>query len=288
MTTALAEAKKQLRHLETKPVKGLGQHFLIDRSVLKTITSAAELTVDDIVVEVGPGLGVLTKELIDGSGKVLSIEVDKKLADTLRHTFSSCPNFTVVNADILDLDIADLISTHVSEIKRRHSYKVVANLPYYIASPILRRFLESPLKPSTIVVMVQKEVGQSMAGGPGDMSLLSVSIQLYGKPSIVEYIPPECFYPQPKVDSAIIRINVYPKPAIDVEDITGFFEVVKAGFSTPRKQLRNSLSIGLGIPTSEVNEILEQVKIAPQRRPQTLSLEEWAALYQVFTIRNKQ
>ncbi len=281
---ALAEAKKQLRQLNARPSKGLGQNFLIDEDVLKTIASAAALTPDDTVVEVGPGLGILTSELLKKAGTVISVEVDSNLAAALRHKFSSNPQLSVVNADILDLDLTELINSHTPATNQ--NYKVVANLPYYVASPIIRRFLETSLKPSAMVIMLQKEVGQSMVAGPGHMSLIGIGVQLYGKPSIVDYVPPQSFYPAPKVDSAIVHIDVYPKPAIELDDIEGFFQVVKGGFSTPRKQLRNSLSRGLGLPTTETAQILEQADISPQRRPQTLSLEEWANVYRVFSSRD--
>jgi 16S rRNA (adenine1518-N6/adenine1519-N6)-dimethyltransferase len=133
-----------------------------------------------------------------------------------------------------------------------------------------------------MVVMVQKEVGQSIVAAPGDMSILGISVQLYGKPTIVDYVPAQSFYPQPKVDSAIVRIDVYPKPAVEVRDIAGFFEIVKAGFSAPRKQIRNSLALGLQLDSAPVVELLQQADVAPQRRPETLSLEEWANLHRAF------
>jgi 16S rRNA (adenine1518-N6/adenine1519-N6)-dimethyltransferase len=138
-----------------------------------------------------------------------------------------------------------------------------------------------------MVVMVQKEVAQSMVAGPGGMSILGISVQLYGKPTIVDYVPAESFYPQPKVNSAIVRIDVYPRPAVDVTDIAGFFDIVKAGFSTPRKQIRNSLAIGLDRPSEEVSDILKRAEIDPRRRPETLSLDEWARLHLRFTDRSK-
>jgi 16S rRNA (adenine1518-N6/adenine1519-N6)-dimethyltransferase len=270
-----------LRRLNTKAIKGLGQHFLVDHSVLDKIVSAAQLVPSDTVVEVGPGLGILTEELIKKVGKVVAIEVDSKLALALKKNLPNVPLLTVLHADVLQLDPRDLIES-------QRNYKVVANLPYYIAAPILRHFLEASLKPSLMIVMVQKEVGQSIIAAPGDMSILGISVQLYGKPTIVDYVPAQSFYPQPKVDSAIVRIEVYPKPAVEVEDIAGFFNMVKAGFSAPRKQIRNSLSLGLRLTSAEVVELLEKAKIVPQRRPETLSLEEWASLHRVFVSRDKR
>ena len=263
-----------MRHLRTRAKKGLGQHFLVDRGVLEKIMSAAQLAPTDTVIEVGPGLGMLTEELVKKVGKVIAIEVDPKLAASLKKRLSNFANLTVLNADILELKPIELAS--------KHSYKVVANLPYYIAAPILRHFLEASRKPSLMVIMVQKEVGQSIVAAPGDMSILGISVQLYSKPTIVDYVHPQSFYPQPKVDSAIVRIEVYPKPEVAVEDIAGFFNMVKAGFSAPRKQIRNSLAQGLQLAPEEVAQLLKQAKISPQRRPETLSLEEWSKLQRTF------
>ena len=286
--SSLAQAKSQLRELNVRAAKGLGQHFLVDRAVLETIVSAAELGPDDTVVEVGPGLGILTEELVKRAGKVIAVEIDPKLAVALGRKLYQVSHLTVLNANVLDLDPSELVGGQTSTSGHPYGYKVVANLPFYIASPILRHFLEAWLKPELMVVMLQKEVGQSMVAEPGAMSLLAVSVQLYGKPTVVDYVPAQCFYPQPKVDSAIVRIGVYPQPAVDVADVAGFFEVVRAGFSAPRKQLRNSLSLGLQLGAPDVIELLEQAGIAPQRRPQTLSLEEWAQVYRVFASRGKR
>jgi 16S rRNA (adenine1518-N6/adenine1519-N6)-dimethyltransferase len=277
ITHPSVDVKSQLRRLGSQAKKGLGQHFLTDGGVLKKILSAAELTPDDTVIEVGPGLGILTQELVKSASRVIAIEVDPHLAESLQSKLSNFPNLTVLNADILELD--------PSELAKNSDYKVVANLPYYIAAPILRHFLEASLKPKLMVVMVQKEVAQSMVAGPGDMSILGISVQLYGKPSIVDYVPAESFYPQPKVDSAIVRIDVYSEPAVAVTDIAGFFDIVRAGFSTPRKQIRNSLAIGLDRPSAEVSDILKGAEIDPRRRPETLSLDEWARLHLIYTDR---
>jgi 16S rRNA (adenine1518-N6/adenine1519-N6)-dimethyltransferase len=275
----IVEAKTRLRHLRTRAKKGLGQHFLVDRGVLEKIVSASELAPSDTVIEIGPGLGILTEELVKKVGKVTAIEVDPKLAASLKKRVFNFPNLTVLNANILELEPIELAS--------KHSYKVVANLPYYIAAPILRHFLEASFKPSLMIVMVQKEVAESITAQPGDMSILGISVQLYGKPTIVDYVPAQSFYPQPKVDSAIVRIEVYPKSTVDVKDIAGFFEVVKAGFSAPRKQIRNSLAQGLRLEPEEVAQLLKQAKISPQCRPETLSIEEWAKLQRAFANKNK-
>ena len=160
-------------------------------------------------------------------------------------------------------------------------YKVVANLPYYITSPVLRHFLEASAKPRLMIVMVQKEVAEAIVAKPGKMSLLSVSVQFYGEPRIISPVPAQCFYPAPKVDSAILRIDPYPQPAVAVDE-GSFFELVRAGFTAPRKQLVNSLAQGLGASKSEVLSLLETAGIVPQRRAETLTLGEWARLWQVF------
>jgi 16S rRNA (adenine1518-N6/adenine1519-N6)-dimethyltransferase len=159
---------------------------------------------------------------------------------------------------------------------------VVANLPYYITSPILRYFLEALPKPSLMIMMVQKEVGEAIVAVPGKMSLLAVSLQVYSKPRIICHVPSRCFYPQPKVDSVILRFDLLPEPAVRVADMNGFFDVVRAGFSSPRKQLHNSLAHSLGMKPAEISLLLEKTRIDSKRRAETLSLEEWAKLYEVF------
>lgn len=285
--SSLAEAKRQLRRLSVRATKGLGQHFLVDRVVLDTIVSAADLGIQDTVVEVGPGLGILTEELVKRAGRVIGIEVDSRLAAALVRRFSNVPQLTILNANVVDLDPRDLVGNERPSGTRHQHYKVVANLPYYVASHILRHFLEASLKPSLMVVMVQKEVAQSIVAGPGDMSLLGVSVQFYAEPKIVDYVPARSFYPKPKVDSAIVRIDVYPEPVEAIADVSGFFQVVRAGFSAPRKQLRNALSIGLQLPAREAVGLLAQAGIGPDRRPQTLSLHEWAQVYRAFVSRDR-
>lgn len=275
----LSRTKALLRQFHLHAKKGLGQHFLIDPDMLEASIAAADMSPDDTIVEVGPGLGVLTEELGKSAKKVIAIEVDHRIAAQLKKRFSQQTNIAIINEDVLQIDIADLIENELSHASS--NYKVVANLPYYIAAPIIRHFLESRTKPQRMVVMVQKEVAESIAAVPGKMSLLGVSVQLYGKPSIVEYVPAKCFYPPPKVDSAIVRIDVYEQPVVDV-DIGDYFKVVKAGFSAPRKQLRNALSKGLSISPNDSADILVRAGISPQRRAETLSLEEWAELYRTL------
>jgi 16S rRNA (adenine1518-N6/adenine1519-N6)-dimethyltransferase len=271
----LAQTKRLLSQFDLRARKGLGQHFLIDEEVLKRITSAAELDPADIVIEVGPGLGILTGELAQRASGVIAIELDSKLAALLRQTMSSFNNITVINGDVLKIEPRDLIT------EPKAGYKVVANLPYYITSPVLRHFLEASAKPKVMVVMVQKEVAEAITAKPGEMSLLSVSVQFYGEPKIMGYVPAKCFYPAPKVDSAILRIALYPQPTLAVDEAS-FFELVRAGFTAPRKQILNSLAQGLGVPKAEVLSLLERADIVSKRRAETLTLAEWARLWQVF------
>ena len=270
-----ARTKRLLASHDLHAKKGLGQNFLIDGNILKKIAAAAELTPSDTVIEVGPGLGVLTETLAAQAGKVIAIELDNNLAEILKTHFSVSNKVTVINEDILKINPADILGEQTE-------YKVVANLPYYITSAVIRHFLEAPVKPDTMVLMVQKEVAKQITAQPGEMSLLSVSVQLYGKPTLMGTVGAGCFYPAPKVDSAILKIDVYPKPIVTTEDITGFFDIVRAGFSANRKQLPNSLSNGLKVPKTDVIPLLEQAGIDPKRRAETLTIDEWGGLYKVF------
>ena len=272
----LIQVKRLLRQSGLRARKSLGQHFLIDEAILKTIIEAAELSPEDTVVEVGPGLGVLTTELARRAGSIVTVELDNELASLLKRRLASHDNLEVINADILEVSLPQLL-------EGKSNYKIVANLPYYITSPVLRYFVEASPKPSLMVVMVQKEVGEAIVAGPGKMSLLAVSLQVYSKPRIVAYVPSQSFYPQPKVDSAILRFDLFSEPAVKVADINGFFDVVRCGFSSPRKQLHNSLAHGLRAKPSEVALLLKKANIEPQRRAETLGLEEWARLYEVLS-----
>jgi 16S rRNA (adenine1518-N6/adenine1519-N6)-dimethyltransferase len=272
----LAQTKRRLRQAGLRARKGLGQHFLVDGEVLQFITSAAGLSPDDLVVEVGPGLGILTEALAEKAGGVIAIELDDKLAALLKKTLASFKNVTIVNDNVLKIEPEELLKRQKSPL-----YKVVANLPYYITSPVLRHFLTASAKPRVMVVMVQQEVAEAIAAKPGDMSLLSVSVQFYGRPEIVRQVLAQSFYPAPEVDSALLRIELYPEPAVAVDE-GGFFELVRAGFSAPRKQIGNSLSQGLGLPKDGVLPLLERAEIDWQRRAETLTLEEWARLWRVF------
>lgn len=265
-----------------KPRKRWGQHFLVDRAALAPILSAAELDRKDIVVEVGPGLGILTVELAKRVSRVIAVEIDSRLIEVLRERLGGFSNLKLVHCDILQVSPEELVKSNLEGSQLRRRYKVVANLPYYITSPILRHFLETELRPARMVIMVQKEVGELIAASPGDMGFLSVMVQFYSKPTIVAYVPATSFYPPPRVDSVILRLDVYSQPPIAVSDVAGFFDFVKHGFSNPRKQLRNSLAHSLQMVHSDVVLLLEKAGIDPRRRAETLSLEEWGKLWDVF------
>ncbi len=274
--------RQLFRQFGFKPKKRLGQHFLVDEAVLEHILSAAQLDPGDVVVEVGPGLGILTEALAKQGARVIAVELDSKLVALLRKRLSAFSDVKIVHADILEVTTQQLLQNNLSASELTRGYKVIANLPYYITSPVLRHFLEIEPRPSTMVVMVQKEVGEAIAAIPGKMSLLSVKIQFYSKPTIICYVPAASFYPPPKVESVILRLDVYPQPPIEVPDVAGFFDVVMRGFSAPRKQLRNSLAHSLKMPPDQVALLLEQAGIDAKRRAESLNLEEWRKLWKTF------
>jgi 16S rRNA (adenine1518-N6/adenine1519-N6)-dimethyltransferase len=260
-----------------KPRKKLGQHFLVDEAALETIISAANLTPDDIIVEVGPGGGVLTKELARLSSRVIAVEIDDRLVRDLDRDLSSFGNVEIIHGDILNIPPQELLRETATQ-----TYKVIANIPYYITSPILRHFLESKTRPSSMLVMVQKEVGEAISACNKN-SLLSLRIQFYSKPSIVASVPAKSFSPVPKVDSLILRLDVYPEPPLGIPDVDSFFNLIACGFRSPRKQLRNSLAHSLELPHDMAVLLLQSAGLSPRRRAETLSLEEWKSLWETLS-----
>jgi len=274
-----------LRQFGFKPKKRLGQHFLVDEAVLERILSAVELSPDDIVVEIGPGLGILTEGLAKRRAKVIAVELDSKLVALLKKRLAAFLDVQIIHADILKVTPRQLLQDNLTASELTRGYKVIANLPYYITSPVLSHFLEAQPRPSEMVVMVQKEVGEAIAAAPGKMRLLSVKAQFYSQPTIISYVPAASFYPPPKVDSVILRLDVYSQPPLiksGVSDVASFFDIVMHGFSAPRKQLRNSLAHSLEMPPSQVASLLEEASIEAKRRAETLSLEEWRKLWKIF------
>ncbi len=258
--------------------KSLGQHFLVDRRILRRIVTAAHLTAKDTVVEVGAGRGVLTAELAKRAGRVVAVEVDDGLCDYLRRRFEHIPNLTTVCSDILSLGPGELLQIAGAT----PPYVVAGNLPYNIAAAVLRLFLEAKEKPQRLIVMLQREVAESIVAAPGRLSLLALSVQFYAEPLLLFTVPPSAFRPPPKVESAVLRIDVRDQPAVAVDDIEAFFRFLRAGFSAPRKQLRNALSHALDIKGAAAGEALSRAGIDPSLRAQALTLEQWAKLYRVF------
>lgn len=264
------DASALLKRYGLRADKRLGQNFLQDPSALETIASAAQIQPTDTVLEIGPGLGSLTRYLAALARRVVAVELDADLIPPLRAIASPYENVHIVHGDILELDPGELI--HDAD------YLVVANIPYYITSAIIRHLLESQPKPRRIVLTVQKEVAGRVCAEPGDMSLLALSVQVYGKPRIAARIPARAFFPAPKVDSAVLTVDVYSNPLIEPKLLDAFFKLIKAGFSQKRKTLRNSLSSGLRIPPAKAAELLTNAKIDPMRRAETLGIEEWRRL----------
>jgi 16S rRNA (adenine1518-N6/adenine1519-N6)-dimethyltransferase len=287
----LAQTKELLQKYEMRAKKGLGQNFLVNSSILHKITQAAELSPSDLVMEVGPGMGVLTRQLLEQAGYLIAVELDTRMIELLKTSLGAYSNFSLINRDILEVDPLDLIQAESGRFPAAVSsakYKLVANLPYYITQPIIRRFCEAKLKPSLMVIMVQKEVAKNITAKPGDLSILGISVQFYGKPQIVDIVPAGNFYPAPKVDSAILKVEMYPRTAVEVTSENNFFKTVRAGFCAARKQMANSLSQGLDIPKAEVLSLMHKAEVDPQRRAETLTLEDWARLERVFfEVKNK-
>ena len=267
---------------DLRPSKGLGQNFLVDQSALERIVAAAELTPEDVVLEVGAGLGTLTERLARSAGSVVAVELDQRLMPVLRDVLANLDNVTLVQGDILALDPAALITAAGVQDAEVSRYKVVANLPYYITSAVLRHLLEAQPRPQCMVITVQREVAERIVAQPGQMSLLAVSVQFYGQPQLLFRIKPGSFYPSPGVESAVVRIDLHAERLADVADTAAFFRVVRAGFAQRRKQLRNTLAAGLRQSPAEVAAKLRAVGVDPRRRAQTLSLEEWARVAQAL------
>ena len=260
----LAQIKELLKKHDAYPKKQFGQNFLFDQNSVKKMIEAAQIGPDDIAVEVGPGVGNLTQELAKDAKEVIAIENDRSMLAILNDLFGGTPNVKIIDADILKFD----------ENLLPKDYKVVANLPFYLAAPAIRKFLESPNPPRSLALIVQKEVAQRIAAQPPQMSLLAVSVQFYAQAKIISYIKKDGFWPSPKVDSAIIDI-VLRKVIYDKQFVEIFFKVVRAGFSHPRKQLANNLSTELGMDRGQAEKLLEQNGIKPTARAETLTVEAW-------------
>lgn len=261
--------KKILDKYHLKPHKGLGQNFLSDDAVLSGIAEAAGFPEGAVVLEVGPGLGSLTRHIAERAGKVIAVELDQDLIPVLQKELADYPNIQVIHSDILDFSPDSLIDS---------DYYVAANIPYYITSAVIRHLLEGKVRPKCLALTVQKEVAERICAKPGKLSLLALSVQVYGKADIPMIIPAAAFYPVPDVDSAVVRIELYDEPLIPENEIVRFFTLAKAGFGQKRKTLRNALSSNLGLSSAAAAELLSVAEIDPMRRAETLTIEEWKRL----------
>jgi len=272
----LKEIKNLLRKYKISLAKGLGQNFLIDEKVLKKIIEAANLSENDIVLEVGSGIGNLTAELAKRAKKVIAVEKDPNLVRILNNELR-IKNIKIIQGDILKIPY--------SRFQILDSYKVVANIPYYLTSPLIRKFLELKNPPTEMILMVQKEVAQRICAKPTKMSILAVSVQFYAKPEIISFVSKKFFWPSPKVDSAILRIAPLINADRRLINADLFFKIVRAGFSQPRKQLVNNLSKGLKMGKEKVKNWLLKKNIQPTQRAETLSVRDWILLTKSFKIK---
>jgi len=265
-----------LKRYHIHPKKSLGQNFLVEPGGLMKVINAAELSGSEEVLEIGAGLGSLTYLLAQTSARVCAVEIDTHMLEPLAEALKPFSNVQIVAGDILKLDPAELVSSE--------NYVVVANIPYYITSAIIRHLLEANLKPSRVILTIQKEVAQRILARDGKMSLLSLSVFVFGEPEIAGTIPAGSFFPAPDVDSAVLRIRLYPEPLIPPSQLDQFFKLAHAGFGQKRKTLKNSLSAGLNLAAGQIEARLLEANIEPSRRAETLSIAEWARLVKSFEI----
>lgn len=260
-----------------QPKKILGQNFLKNPKITDKMLSVADLSSQDIILEVGPGKGAITEKLLNKVKQVIAVEKDKELVEYLQDKFKNAKNLKIVEGDILKNTNYELLVTS-------YSYKIISNLPFYLTSRFLRTFLELKNKPATMILIIQKEVAQRICDKPPQASLLSNSVQFYADPEIIDLVSKNNFYPEPEVDAAIIKIKTFKNPKIKVDNVNEFFKILKIGFSQKRKQLHNNLAFGLHLKKDQAKELLQNLNIDPERRAQTLSLEEWEKIYE--NIRN--
>jgi len=263
-----------LKDYGLKPQKGLGQNFLLDELYLEKIVEAGGVVMTDSILEIGAGLGSLTRYLASSAGEVVAVEIDRNLFPALKKVTKPFDNVRLVQGDFMELDIQDLVGSD--------GYKVIANIPYYLTSNLIRRLMEFKAKPDLTVLTIQKEVAQRICANPGEMSLLALSVQVYGKPRIAFSIPKGAFYPVPQVDSATLVVEPYPHPLIPEERMSHFFLLAKAGFAQKRKMLHNALAGAPDINHEQTTDMLARAGIGAERRAQTLSLDEWDVLTALY------
>ena len=264
------DVHKLLKKHHIKPSKSLGQNFLTDQESLQRIVQIAQINQRDIVLEIGPGLGNLTYLLAACAKEVAAVEIDPNLIPILESVFADAGTVHIIHGDILNI--------RISEIIQEPEYVVVANIPYYITSALFRHLLEAENRPARMILTVQHEVAERICARPGEMSLLALSVQVYGSPEIRAKIPASAFYPQPEVDSAVVRVDLFDTLPIESGQLDLFFRLAKAGYSQKRKTMRNSISAGMAWSKENTSAYLTQAGIDPQRRAQTLSLTEWITL----------
>ncbi len=300
-------SRRRIRTLFQKhriyPSKKLGQNFLVDEPVIKKVVSAANLRPNDAVLEIGPGAGNLTRELAKMAKKVIAVEKDPRMIEVLKETLNDFQNIKVVSGDVLKLEIWKLFKDSKTEparakvkmrtsfsspFKTQNSYKVVANLPFYLTSPVIRKFLESKNPPKEMILMVQKEIGQRICAKPPYMNLLAVSVQFYAQPEIINYVSKKSFWPQPKVDSAVLRIAPLTQADRKLINVDLFFKIVRAGFSQPRKQILNNLAKVLKLEKEKTKSWLFKNRVQPSKRAETLTIEGWVKLTNSFKNYFKQ
>lgn len=264
------DATRLLRRHSIRPLKRLGQHFLVEPRALDQVVAAADLRGTETVLEVGAGLGSLTRALAVKARRVIAVEIDPRLLPPLREVLGGLDSVQVVIGDILSLDLESSLGSD--------PYLVVANIPYNITSALIRHFLESEVAPQRLVLTVQLEVAQRVVAGPGQMSLLALGVRVYGTPSLRARIPARAFYPRPQVDSAVLRVDLHERPGLEGELLDPVFRLAKAGFGQRRKMLKNSLARELGRSVTETAELLAEAEIEVQARPQELNVADWARL----------
>lgn len=255
--------------------KSLGQHWLTDHAALQSIVALADVSAGDVVLEIGPGTGTLTDELLAAGAEVVALEFDEERRRELERKYANLPanQIFIQSGDIRSYDLAVMPD----------EYKVVANIPYYLTANLIRKFTDAAHKPQVLALLVQKEVAERLAAQPGSMSILTVIAQYFYEVSLGAVVPAHLFTPPPKVDSQVVRLKRRDQPLFTGVDSKAFFQLVKAGFSAPRKTLLNSLSGGLRLEKDRAGELLEQAHCSPTARPQALSLDDWHALYQAYT-----
>jgi len=262
--------KKIIKKYKIKPSRRLGQNFLIDKKVLRKIIKAAGLKADDVVLEIGPGVGSITRELAKRAKEVIAVEKDPKMTEALKESIKGAKNVKILTEDVLKFKLSDL---------DLQAFKVVANIPYYLTSHLIRKLLETENPPELMVLVIQKEVAQRICAKAPKMNLLAVSVQFYAQPKIVSYVSRNSFLPKPRVDSAIIKIKPRPLPnPLPKSDLNKFFKILRGGFSQPRKQLLNSLSQGLNLDKETIRIWLLENGIQPSQRPESLKIRDWINL----------